>query len=167
MFGADAIRCMKRPGGVQGYKFWRLYITETRAHLNYGDSAYSCELVEVEFRETPGVRQRAAGGTPSHSTADSWRTSGYCFDGDLADSTLVWRTPQNNPPPQWVQYEFAEPISCLQLSIIGPTNAGSRNYSAPHAFELQGSNDGVTYTAVLTVESQSVWGAYEERLFNV
>jgi len=149
-------------GNVPGvHSYWRLYVLSTEG----GDVI---RVQEIEMAATAGGADQCTGGTASASSVfDGTKVAANAFDGTGAE----WMAAATSAPnlggggwDEWVQYEFPTPVGVEEIRI---TASGSTANSAPYAFTLLGSNDGVNWTAYLRVFDEPVWTTNEQRTYAV
>lgn len=131
------------------------------AHKYYRISAgayFTCQ--ELEFLDEAGNRLPLAGGTPIRSSA--WNgafEAGNAFDG-IKTSGNPWSP--TGASPFWIgyQHDVAHVLAAVAFTSRTP------NYGdAPAAFDVQSSDDGVSWTDEWSVSGQTGWGAAETRTF--
>jgi len=142
--------------------YWRLYVLSTED----GDAI---RIQEIEMAATAGGANQCTGGTASASSEffDGTKAAANAFDGTGA----AWASDETAAPNkggggwnQWVQYEFPAPVGVAEIRI---TADGFVVNSAPYAFTLLGSNDGVNWTAYLRVFGEPLWTTNEQRTYAV
>ena len=155
------------------YRWIRLYIT-----ANNGD-AYT-GLNELLLRSTSGgvdypapptnVLTTPTGALTAATASDFYFANppAYAFDQDYG-STQSWYN-NGTPTPAWLKYDFGgSPVSIAEFGIIrAPGEAGVAN-RWPMDFELQGSNDNSSWTALRSVTGETGWGSgtYQARIYSV
>jgi len=160
MFGADAVRCMRRGNGgsaLGGHKWWRVYVTETQ-----NPSESFVNIGEVEFRSQIGGQSESVGGV---AVASSSYTPYYfpegAFDGSLLTSSNTWSSNAVTTPPQWIGYEHVAEIDVVEVLIASGYNAGR----APFDFQIQFSDDGEVWETKASFAGEAGWVNYEARVF--
>lgn len=130
-----------------------------RAYYRISASAYfTCQ--ELEFLDGAGNRLPLAGGAPIRSSA--WNgtfEAGNAFDG-IKTSGNPWSP--TGTPPFWIGYrhDVAHVLAAVAFTSRTP------NYGDyPASFDVQSSDDGVTWTTEWSVTGQTGWGAAETRTF--
>lgn len=143
----------------EAYKFWRIEVT-----ANNGNASYAT-IAELEMRAFAGGGDQAIGGTATASSiANSDNQAAYAFDNNLESK---W-TPSARPTalaPQWVQYEFAAPVTVKQIAMTGCI-AGQTDM-APRDFTVLYSSDGSAWTPAGSFTAQTGWAGGETRTFNL
>lgn len=141
-------------GAVFGaHKYWRIRVSSNNGY------AYA-NLVELMF---DGVR--ATGGTPVYSTqydSGAWAAD-KAFDGVVTGDT-GWSSAVNDVVGAYIGYEFATPRAVGSITIVAGTSSGGLT-GMPRDFDVQSSDDGVTWTDEWSVSGQTGWTANEQRTF--
>ena len=121
------------------YTHWRLRYTNEDQYL-YAGSNY---ISEIEFRETAGVSETAAGG--SIVRQGSWSRPGDAFDGSFSLSGGAY---SNDPfTDNYIGYQFPNPKLVKEIVVFNHSGADA----PPKNYVIEASNDGVTYDLVATV----------------
>ena len=160
MMAADAVRCMRRSsgggGGGSSAKFWRVFITE-----NHGATGIRCNVGEIEFRSTIGGPSDSVGGVAyaSSDTGGSY-TPAAAFDGN--DTSTSWLS-ASAELPQWIGYEHISEISVAEIRLV----SGYNTSRAPKDFEIQSSQDGVTWETRATILNEPTWTTWESRTYTL
>jgi F5/8 type C domain-containing protein len=116
------------------HKLWRLNITS-----NHGPSQVSVMLAEIQFRTNPGVYQLVGPGLAfANSTLDA-NVPARAFDND---PNSFWHTA--GVIPGIIGYNYTTPISVQEVTIRARNGNGLAG--SPKAFDVQWSEDGVTWT---------------------
>jgi hypothetical protein len=157
MFGADAVRCMRRGNGGGGggsHIYWRQYITRTR--LNSG---YRIEAAEIEFLNGGEDLCITVGGIPSGSPQYSTFTIDLAFDRVLSSAFL---TSQYEEGDLFIQFEFNTPVEVTEFAYTCE-DSSNRIDRTPKDFEIQFSDDGVNWTTVFSVVDDANFTTVSER----
>lgn len=131
-------------------RYWRVMVTETES---IGDDYR--ELKYIGFRTT-------LGGADQSTTPGNWYVSSVEVGsaGDLATSGgSAIRSGQIYDGAWWCQYDFGSPTTIREAAI----ECGVDNRS-PSEFQIQWSNDNVTWTTMLEVTSNA-WVDNETQIF--
>lgn len=152
-----AVRTLQSVSQVQIARYWRLYIT-----ANNGSSDGYTSVQELELRNAAGVDQTSPGmssnqsdyfyGSPAANTIDNNTT-------DYVNSTWVSGTTSGD---HWLSVDLGAPKDVAQLALLCQAYASGPS-RAPKDFLLQRSDNGSTWTTVLTVTNATgyVVGAYK------
>lgn len=133
-------------GSSTAHTYWRINITAN------GTSG-APTLATLEFHTKVGGTQAATGGTAIASGTDgTGDTAANAFD---TDGSTKWMG--NTPNTGWLGYQFPAPVTVAEVAI---TNRSDFSYydAAPHAFDVQSSDDGTTWTTVWSVTA-APWSA--------
>lgn len=141
-------------GGVMG-KFWRIYTTVSNSTVNQ-------IIGEIQFRAVVGGPNVAVGGTATADASTIGNFPARAFDGD----TGTWWAHGTPVVPNWIKYEFASPVEIKQIALQAGT-ATANPERMPRDFEVQFSEDNVTWTTVLAVVGQTGWTSGEIRVFDL
>ena len=106
------------------------------------NDAYALATPKMTSNTTP------SGVVSCSSRYDSNYEAWYAFNQTLSGDPLTWAT--TNALPQWIQYQFPNPV-CIQRVII--INRAETNRRAIETFIFQGSNDGTSWTDLKTCTS--------------
>lgn len=136
--------------------YWRLYVSAV-------EGGTGVSIAELEFRETPGVAETATGGTPSASSQYNASTGPEkAFNGAEGDYTNIWSSAST--PPQWIAYQYPAPHVCRQVAIRARMDGGTFGQT-PSAFNVEYSDDGVTWHTAWSVSGSTGWIGNEWRTF--
>jgi hypothetical protein len=106
---------------------WRINIT-----LNNSEGGLNpCSIAELEMRATAGGADQCNGGTASASNVNGTNSADKAFAND--GTTTFWST--TNAAPQWLEYDFAAPVTVYELSITARSAGNHRE--APATFDVQ------------------------------
>lgn len=137
---------------------WRIYINCTELGFAAGNG--NASIAECEMRASAGGADLCTGGTATASSTLSSNTASNAFANN--GTTSVWTA--NSGDDEWLQYEFASPVTIEEVYIQAANNDfGSGN--SPVDFEVQYDSGGgvfVTYWSALT----GPFGMAEPRVFN-
>ncbi len=98
------------------------------------------------------------------SASESW-SGGATPWSVFNPSTEGWFT-NGSALPQWIQYQFAVPITIVQYCIV-PWSYDTFPSRSPTSWVLAGSNDGSTWTTLDTQTSYTSWTRYVPSTFPV
>lgn len=140
---------------MAAHAYWRVYIT-----ANNGDTSYT-NIAELELRGTVGGPNLATDGLlASASTFSTGYEAAKAFD---ANTATWWATTAGAEIPSWLQYSFASPVDIVEHAITGAD--ATRLARDPKQWQLQYSDDGVTWRTLVKIGSQTDWTAAEQRVF--
>ena len=127
------------------HSYWRINITAANSHA---------ALSELEFAATAGGSNLCVGGSPV--TGGSWPPPGHvaanAFDGNTSsDRHYSWASSVGSSG--WIGYHFANPVVVKEVRI----SARSQSSQYPTAFSVDYSDDGVTWTQVVSYSGQTSW----------
>jgi hypothetical protein len=144
-------------GGGPGHRYWRVNVT-----ANNGDSVLVINELEL-FDATTGAK--ATGGTKSASSElNASYVAGNAFDGDFLSggAGTVWAT--NSSASGWLQVDYGagNEKDIRAFTIWSRVGFASQ---APKDFTLQYSDNGSSWTTLITVTNQTSWLDREARTF--
>ena len=142
--------------GGTAHAYWRIKITAS-------NSATYVNLTELELRGSIGGVDQATGGTSICGSSYFGGTGTEVWDGNTTSDRWGAETNGVSLGTAWVGYHFATPVDVKQIAMT----CSGFNTQAPTAFNLEWSDDGVTWTVLESFTTASVWTAYETRLFTV
>lgn len=143
-------------GPPSGHSRWRIKFTASQEG-NY------VALAEIEFRaSTGGANQASGGAASSNGQYDVPYGPGNAFDG-IATTLYV----SNIGLPKWVAYAFPSHVGVAEIAIRAVDSSYGVHTDDPKDFKLEWSDDGLTWTSVLSVTGQTGWGYGEWRAFSV
>jgi hypothetical protein len=150
-------------GGGSGHRYWRLYITANEV-------ADETDIAEVQLwtgangtGANVGLNSSGATWTAS-SQYDSEHGPEKVGDGSLDTADSWWSA--DEAPPHWLLCDLGSGNSAAVLSISITNPNGGTTY-CPTDFVLQSSDDGSTFTDVLTVTGYSGWDGFSTETWNV
>ena len=127
------------------HSYWRINITAANSHA---------ALSELEFAAMAGGTNLCVGGSPV--TGGSWPPPGYAaanaFDGNTS-SNMNYSWASSVSSSGWIGYHFASPVVVKEARI----SARSQSSQYPTAFSVDYSDDGVTWTQVVSYSGQTSW----------
>lgn len=149
-------------GGGTAHRYWRVLITAPDGSTLY------CGMTELQLRGTAGGADMTVSGNASAVGASS--TIGFgndafnAFDNNLSTGWL-----SATAGTAWIQWDFVNQglgaQYVAQIAITGSYNAPN---ASPKDFQLQWSDDNVSFTTVLTVTGETGWtGSSDTRVFTV
>lgn len=148
---------------MTAYRHWRIYCTANN------DAWKSVQLGEVQWRLTAGGAKTdpiALGGTITASQFIGASRPELVNDGDF---TSAWATDGTGGGgiPASLMFDFgaAHAYSFAEVAMAPRTNGGASLIYAPSAFTIDGSDDGVTWTNVIS-ESGIPASGWTENTFN-
>lgn len=142
------------PGGGAHYH-WRLLFTAIGSTSGY------YEFAEVEMRSTAGGSDRTGSGlgfAVSSTDFDATLVAANAFDNNTATS---WCTATSFQSGAWLQYVFNTAPAIAAVTLRADT---SPQY-APGGFDIQYSDDGVSWTTAWSVTGQTGWTSGQTRTF--
>lgn len=142
--------------GGAAHAYWRIKITASN------DSTY-VNVTELEFRDAVGGVDQATGGTSICGSSYFGGTGSEVWDGNTTSGRWGAETNGVSLGTAWVGYHFSAPVDVKQVALT----CSGFDTQAPTAFNLEWSDDGVTWTVLESFTTASVWTAYETRLFAV
>ena len=139
------------PNTATAHKYWRI-------KFNAFQPSGRCDITELQFRETVGVAETPAGGNAFASEA--YNQSGYAAENAFDNNTGTnWLSISSYPYDGYLGYEFVTARIVNQIALT-PNNNG-----APVDFDVQCSDDGITWATVWNATTTSDWTNDETRLF--
>lgn len=140
-------------------KYWRVQVTGSSSVDNF-----KAQIAEVEFRATTGGADQANGGVALASTTyGSPNTPDAAFDGLVSTS---WSSASGTTLPQWVGYEFVNPVSVAEVLLTAGDNS-TRALRMPTSFTVDYSSDGTYWVTACTYAGLASWSVSESRAFSV
>ena len=138
-------------------RYWRVNVTANNGHGVY------LTVAEVELRAVPGGADQTspAGAATASSMANSGNAPRFAFDDNVGTKWTAAGT------TGWIQYDAGTPIDVMQVGVMGNYSGGDQAAFAPKDFNIQSSDDGVTWADRLTVTGETGWAGAELRLFNL
>lgn len=140
------------PPVISGHRRWRLYFTA-------GES-FHVGVSELEFRV--GGINIATGGTASASSTWHDLSPANAFDGS---SGTDWASGPGGGIPGWLAYDLGVGNAADVDSVM--IRARSYTTQGPKGFNVQYSDDGLTWVDALVVTNQPTWGSGEARVFPI
>ncbi len=135
-----------------GHAWWKVTVTLTQG------GGYP-SLGGIEIRPTAGTPNLATGGTPTVSSV----LFGSAAEAWNATTAAAWVA--GGGAPAWAKYHFTSPVACAQLALRTSTNYF--NAEGPKNFQLEYSDDDITYTLAKSVVGEAPWTAAQQRLYSV
>ncbi len=143
-------------------RFWRVYIT-----ANNGDAGYT-SMQEIELRNS-GVDQTNPSmscGQSSYFHPDN-ALANKLFDNNLTDYvTSVWENGIGAVLPHWVSIDTGGVIEVSEVAIW-PQNYSPLMARAPKDFEIQISNNGVSWDTLAAFTDVTGWSAGTVKTFPI
>lgn len=130
-------------GSTGAHSYWRIQYVS-------GNNATFLSAFDIQFRQTPGVTEHPSGGTILEA-----HTRGGFLASDAFDSndTTRWALDDiSNIASAVLGYHYPTPIAVAQVRMY------VSNGETPNSYNIQYSDDGVTWTTVLAVTGQTSWG---------
>jgi hypothetical protein len=139
---------------MAAHRYWRIYITYVTGSPHHS-------ITDIQFRTSIGGANVATGGAPVYSNQTSGFEASKAFDGSTSTS---WYANQSSfPLPQWIGYDFgagnAKDIVEFTIQCWNPSET-------PSCFELQYSDDAVSWTRSILVESELGWSTNQIRAYS-
>ena len=130
---------------VTTHSYWRINITAANSWA---------ALSELEFAAMAGGPNLCVGGSPV--TGGNYPPPGFdeanAFDGNTSShQDYTWASSVSSSG--WIGYHFASPVSVKEVRI----SARSQYSQYPTAFSVDYSDDGVTWTQVVSYSGQTSW----------
>jgi hypothetical protein len=139
-------------------RYWRIYITANKDT----DTSYAAMLAELEFWLDAEQKIDTSTAIPIASEEyGSPYTKENAFD---ADNSTAWLTKSNSDFPQWIGCEFSEAVSVTQVAITS-ADTDARAKRTPTSFDLEYSEDGITWQKLGSVSDAASWTPAERRQF--
>jgi hypothetical protein len=140
---------------MAAHRYWRIYITNTTGSASFLD------IREIEMRTSIGGADVTGSGTATASTQGSGFEAPKAFDNN---SSTTWFTNiGTNPLPQWIKYDFGAGSDKDIVEVALQCWAATEH---PSCWELQYSDDNLTWSRSFLVESSLGWSANEWRSFS-
>lgn len=145
------------PSGA--HKWWRINVlAQTPGN--------ALALSTIEYRASVGGADQAfgSGGVATASSTYSIFVASRCFDND---HNTLWSALNAVTPtvPQWVTFEFPAPVAIDQVAIAARNDSTVVGGNA-RDFNVEWSDDGVTFTIEWVERGYTTWGNSEVKLFN-
>lgn len=140
-------------GNSTAYTIYEVYVTGTTDGENLG-------IAEIEMALTPGGADQTAGQTYSDSGHFNASTAADKAFDDNTGTDFASNTSAGTP--KWVRVTFAVAKVINQLKITARSGSPAQ---APINFVLRGSNNGTSWTNIISPPTQSVWTGGETRTF--
>ncbi|KMQ75307.1 discoidin domain-containing protein [Marinobacter subterrani] len=141
--------------------FWRLYITENSG----SETSYTAAMAEFKFFDANGTYFPATSGAVLFSSQNNTtsNSASNAFDDDVSN---YWCSNGSDPLPQWIGYEFPEPLEVSAVTLeSGPTSFFVQRM--PITFDIQRSDDGVTWETVKSITADPTWTENETRTYSL
>lgn len=149
-------------GGMGVHKFWRLYVTDVES----GDFA---SVAEMQLRDLIGGSDQCSGGTIEVSSFFG-QPSYQDFNGAKAfddDISTKWNSDVFvSVTPQWIKYIFNVATWVSEVAILSASSEVN-NDRYPKTFEIQFSDEDISYIAAHSVVGAAAWGTSETRLYEL
>ena len=144
MFAATRAGVMTRK--EKAYRYWRVFI------LNNNGNGLYIALAEIELRKTIGGADETTVSTPvTASSAEAGNPVTNVRDNTAA---TFWLSSSGANTNQWVRLDLGAPAVIKQVGLQPQSGQLNR---APRQFELQGSNDGTTFSTVKAFDATGGW----------
>ena len=140
---------------MAAHRYWRIYITNHAGFNNYLD------ISEIELRTSIGGADATGTGTAMASSAGSGYPASSAFDNTT--STTWFTDLGSNPLPQWIGYDFGAGNAKDIVEFSTTCWASAEN---PTCFQLQYSDDNVTWTTLYDIQGEVNWSNGETRVFH-
>lgn len=143
-----------QPSAAEGLKHYRLVVTATQGGT-------SLAIAEIRLHSAAGGPNVAIGGIVTESEFSAGRVGALAFDNN---QSTFWNV-SGFSGSAWVAYELLMPAEIVEYAIQKYFN---NNNTAPSAWQLQSSGDGLNWTTIAS-ESGVVWDGpnYETKVFSV
>lgn len=127
-----------------------------RILVTTADGGTNVAIAEMDFRASIGGSDQATGGNAiaSASTGGSLPVNAFLNNG----TSSLWQG--SGVSGQWLGYQFPSPVQFAEVWIQAPASSFNR---APKDFTIQGTNDGSSWTTLLSPASQSGWTSAQIR----
>jgi len=144
-------------GGTQ-YLWWRIRLTTAGSYSGGG-------LAQIALHDTVGGSNIAVGGTASVSGGSSFNGGTFSQNAwDLVDPALEWAGAANaiTNGIAWSDYTLASAAAVVEVVITARASVGNQMGTA---FNVDGSDDGVTWDTVWSESGLAAWTNGEVRTF--
>lgn len=142
------------------HRYWRIWIKTIQVQ-----SAYA-SMTELELRATAGGPDQCNGGTPIASGYYNTNTPSKAFD-DITTGANYWVSQSAINGPRWIGYQFANPVRVTEIAITAEDGTATSHQGDLKDFDLQYSDDGVTWTTIASYSNQTAWTNNEQRVLTV
>ena len=154
---------------MAAHRYWRIKIRVTGGGLNGG-------IGELQMRTSIGGSNVATGGTPSSSSLSASYLPAKAFDGNTtatgvgnawAALTMGGSTGLNSYP--WLAYDFGSgnDKDIAEIVIYSPGTGGLGASELPMQFDIQWSDDNVTWVTQRSIAYDTPWTLLESRVTDV
>lgn len=124
------------------HSYWRIQYVS-------GNNGTYLSAFDIQFRQTAGVAVHPTGGTVLEAHTRSGFLASDAFD---ANDTTRWALDDYaNLSAAYLGYHYATPVSVAQVRMF------VSNTETPNSYNIQYSDDGVTWTTALAVTGQTNW----------
>lgn len=151
----DTSLAWTQDASIHSYRYLKLNVTDSQDGTAVG-------MTEIQVLESVGGPNKALGATYTDSDHFGGEIAANCFDGN---TTTDYNSAVGVPMPHWVKIDTG-PTSgnWIAPAVLKITDRGAATARAPKTFQLLGSDDDVTYTAIITVVGEPNWG-FETRTY--
>jgi hypothetical protein len=153
--------------GPGAHRYWRILIT-----ANNGSASFF-GLTEVRMFNSAAVNriQTNTSTAPALASSQINATNRAYNAFDNSTTTSGWLS-ATATPPQWVRWDFqatgaAPPLAAVEVKDITIFPSHNALNASPRDFELQWSDDDISWTTALSVTNQTGWVVGTGRNFNV
>ena len=137
-------------------QYWRVYISANNGAAN-------CAVAELYFYDGGGLVDTFTN-RETNSIASSFANSGNraALAYDQLDSSK-WTS--LSAAPAWIGYDFGTPVALSDLQMMGQYVTGNQAAVAPKDFDIEWSNDNVSWTSIASYTGETGWTGAEVRNF--
>lgn len=145
-------------------RYWRISISRT-----VGGNGYVA-IGEVSMSATPGgADQATTGGASASGSYSGAYSADKAFDDNLSTNwSSSYLGGSNGSYGHWIMQDFGSATKVAEVAITSaPSSYGGGSYQEedPCDFEIQYSNDGVTWATAKAIDGQVGWSRSETRVF--
>lgn len=153
--------------GPGAHRYWRLFITANNGSSSFvGLSGFHIFDANGAIRNSIsalGPERASSFVNSSNRVANAFAPGTESFSGWLSETASL---------PQWIGWDFQHPnanipIQPVEAKTITVFPSWNDLPASPRNFQLQWSDDDITYTTALTVTNQTGWVVGTGRTFNV
>lgn len=140
----SATQTFTKPDSAGASRYWRVYITD-----NNGDAVNT--IHELQMYTAAGAISVCSGGTAIESGHDSSAAADNLFDGNVGTD---W---SKTGLPAWVGYDFGDGNEKAIIGVAMFPPASPYVNRMPKDFDVQYSNDGISWATSWSVQDSTDW----------